>query len=129
MIQIFDSWAGALSVTDFREYCLPWTKELVERVKAFGVPVIYFGVDTASLLSTMRETGADVIGLDWRVPLEVGWKSVGEGCGVSGKSRSDYLVCATGCAGSGGCVRFWMRRRDGLGISSTWGTASYRERR
>ncbi len=84
VIQIFDSWAGALSVTDFREYCMPWTKELVERVKAFGVPVIYFGVDTASLLSTMRETGADVIGLDWRVPLEVGWKSVGEGCGVQG---------------------------------------------
>jgi len=84
VIQIFDSWAGALSVPDFREYCLPWTTELVQRVKSLGVPVIYFGVDTASLLSTMRETGADVIGLDWRVPLEVGWKAVGEGCGVQG---------------------------------------------
>jgi len=83
-IQIFDSWAGALSVTDYREYCLGWTTELVERVKALGVPVIYFGVDTASLLPAMRETGADVIGLDWRVPLEVGWKAVGEGCGVQG---------------------------------------------
>jgi uroporphyrinogen decarboxylase len=83
-IQIFDSWAGALSVPDYRQYCLAWTKELVERVKSLGVPVIYFGVDTASLLSTMRETGADVIGLDWRVPLEVGWKAVGEGCGVQG---------------------------------------------
>jgi uroporphyrinogen decarboxylase len=84
VIQIFDSWAGALSVADYREYCLGWTKELVERVKALGVPVIYFGVDTASLLTTMRETGADVIGLDWRVPLDEGWKAVGEGCGVQG---------------------------------------------
>ena len=84
VIQIFDSWAGALSVPDYRQYCLAWTKELVLRVKAMGVPVIYFGVDTASLLSTMRETGADVLGLDWRVPLDVGWKSIGEGCGVQG---------------------------------------------
>ncbi len=83
-IQIFDSWAGALSVADYRQYCLAWTKELVERVKAMGVPVIYFGVDTASLLPAMRETGADVIGLDWRVPLDVGWKAVGEGCAVQG---------------------------------------------
>jgi uroporphyrinogen decarboxylase len=49
-----------------------------------GVPVIYFGVETASLLRAMSETGADVIGLDWRVPLEVGWKAVGTGCGVQG---------------------------------------------
>jgi len=84
VIQIFDSWAGALSVADYRQYCLAWTKQLVGRVKEMGVPVIYFGVDTASLLSTMRETGADVIGLDWRVPLDLGWKAVGEGCGVQG---------------------------------------------
>ena len=84
VIQIFDSWAGALGVTDYRQYCLAATTELVRRGEALGVPVIYFGVDTASLLLTMRETGADVIGLDWRVPLEVGWKSVGYGCGVQG---------------------------------------------
>jgi len=84
VIQIFDSWAGALSVADYRQYCLAWTTELVQRVKALGVPVIYFGVDTASLLPAMRETTADVIGLDWRVPLEVGWKAVSEGCAVQG---------------------------------------------
>jgi uroporphyrinogen decarboxylase len=84
VIQIFDSWAGALGVTDYRQYCLEPTTELVRRVQALGVPVIYFGVDTASLLSTMRETGADVIGLDWRVPLDVGWKAIGEGCAVQG---------------------------------------------
>jgi uroporphyrinogen decarboxylase len=84
VIQIFDSWAGALSVTDYRQYCLGATTELVRQVRAMGVPVIYFGVDTASLLPTMRETGADVIGLDWRIPLDVGWKAVGPGCAVQG---------------------------------------------
>lgn len=84
VIQIFDSWAGALSVSDYRQFVLPITKELVQRVQALGVPVIYFGVDTASLLKTMRETGADVLGLDWRVPLDEGWKLVGSGCAVQG---------------------------------------------
>ena len=84
VIQIFDSWAGALSVVDYREFCLAPTTELVRRVRAMGVPVIYFGVDTASLLPTMRETGADVLGLDWRTPLDEGWKAVGVGCAVQG---------------------------------------------
>ena len=88
-IQIFDSWAGALSVTDYREFVLPITKRLVQQVQAMGVPVIYFGVDTAMLLPSMRETGADVIGLDWRTPLDLGWRALGQdnrggGCGVQG---------------------------------------------
>jgi len=84
VIQIFDSWAGALSVEDYREFCLGPTTELVQQVRQMGVPVIYFGVDTASLLPAMRETGADVIGLDWRTPLAEGWKAVGPGCAVQG---------------------------------------------
>ncbi|WP_254064533.1 uroporphyrinogen decarboxylase [Granulicella sp. S156] len=84
VIQIFDSWAGALSVSDYRQYCLAPTTELVRRVKALGVPVIYFGVDTASLLPTMREMTADVLGLDWRIPLDEGWRAVGAGCAVQG---------------------------------------------
>jgi len=84
VIQIFDSWAGALSVSDYREFVLPATTELVQRVKALGVPVIYFGVDTASLLNTMSGTGADVLGLDWRVPLDEGWKLAGENVAVQG---------------------------------------------
>src|SRR5580700_9473916 len=70
VIQIFDSWAGALSPADYRDFVLPVTTRLVRKVQALGVPVIYFGVDTATLLPAMRETGADVIGLDWRVPLD-----------------------------------------------------------
>ena len=83
-IQIFDSWAGALSVADYRQYCLAPTTELIQRIKALGVPVIYFGVDTASMLPAMAETEADVIGLDWRIPLDQGWRAVGSGCAVQG---------------------------------------------
>ena len=83
-IQIFDSWAGALSVADYRQYCLAPTTELVQRVKALGVPVIYFGVDTASMLPAMAETGADVLGLDWRIPLDQGWRAIGYGSAVQG---------------------------------------------
>ncbi len=84
VIQVFDSWAGALSVQDYRQYCLAPTTELIQRIKALGVPVIYFGVDTASLLPTFRETGADVLGLDWRIPLDEGMRAAGPGCAVQG---------------------------------------------
>ncbi len=84
VIQIFDSWAGALSVADYRDFVLPVTTRLVRKVQSLGVPVIYFGVDTASLLPTMRETGADVIGLDWRVPLDQGWAALGHSVAVQG---------------------------------------------
>ena len=84
VIQIFDSWAGALSVADYRQFCLAPTRELIQRVQAMGVPVIYFGVDTASLLPTFRELGADVIGLDWRIPLDVGWRALGHSTAVQG---------------------------------------------
>ena len=84
VIQVFDSWAGALSVADYRQYCLAPTTELIQRIRALGVPVIYFGVDTASLLPTFRETGADVLGLDWRIPLAEGWKAAGPGCAIQG---------------------------------------------
>jgi uroporphyrinogen decarboxylase len=84
VIQIFDSWAGALSVEDYREFVLPVTRPLVRQVQSFGVPVIYFGVDTASLLPAMRETGTDVLGLDWRTPLGKAWRELDYACGVQG---------------------------------------------
>jgi uroporphyrinogen decarboxylase len=73
VIQVFDSWVGCLSVEDYRHYVLPRSTELVRNLKASGVPVIYFGTDTATLLASMQETGADVIGVDWRIPLDEGW--------------------------------------------------------
>jgi uroporphyrinogen decarboxylase len=84
VIQVFDSWAGALSPTDYRQYVLVPTTELIQRIRALGVPVIYFGVDTASLLPAMRETGADVLGLDWRTPLDHAWRTLGHGVAVQG---------------------------------------------
>jgi len=84
VIQVFDSWAGALSVSDYREYCLAPTTELIQRIQSLGVPVIYFGVDTASLLPTFRETGADVLGLDWRIPLNEARRMLGANVAVQG---------------------------------------------
>ena len=73
VIQIFDSWVGCLSVEDYRRYVLPHTTALVKTLQKSGAPVIYFGTDTATLLPSMKETGAEVIGLDWRIPLDEGW--------------------------------------------------------
>ncbi len=83
-IQIFDSWVGCLAVEDYCRYVLSRTTELIRKVKAAGVPVIYFGTDTATLLPAMKETGADVIGLDWRIPLDEGWTRVGHHGAVQG---------------------------------------------
>jgi uroporphyrinogen decarboxylase len=74
VIQVFDSWVGCLSVEDYREYVLPRTKELIASLRQTGVPIIYFGTDSTTLLPSMNETQADVIGLDWRVPFDEGWK-------------------------------------------------------
>ena len=84
VIQIFDSWVGSLALADYREYAFEASKRLVGSVRGMGVPVIYFGVETAGLLGEMAATGADVIGLDWRQPLDEGWRLVGHGHAVQG---------------------------------------------
>jgi uroporphyrinogen decarboxylase len=84
VIQIFDSWVGSLSLADYRDYAFDASKRLVRAVQAMGVPVIYFGVETAGLLAEMAATGADVIGLDWRQPLDEGWRAVGHAHAVQG---------------------------------------------
>ena len=102
VIQVFDSWVGCLSLDDYRRHVLPRTAELVRGLQQTGVPVIYFGTDTSTLLGAMKETGADVIGLDWRIPLDQGWEVVGSCGGVQGNldpvvlfsDRQHVLVCA-----------------------------------
>ena len=84
VIQIFDSWVGSLVLEDYRDYAFEASKRLVRAVQQMGVPVIYFGVETAGLLSQMAATGADVIGLDWRQPLDEGWREVGHAHAVQG---------------------------------------------
>ena len=74
VIQIFDSWVGCLSVEDYRRYVLPHVTDLVKGLQKTGAPIIYFGTDSSTLLPSMQETGAEVIGLDWRIPLDEGWR-------------------------------------------------------
>ncbi|MGH7614762.1 MAG: uroporphyrinogen decarboxylase [Gemmatimonadales bacterium] len=83
-LQVFDSWAGVLSPDDYRRYVLPHSMQLFERLRPLGVPTIHFGVDTATVLELMRDAGGDVIGLDWRVPLDEAWVWIGEERAVQG---------------------------------------------
>lgn len=83
-IQVFDSWVGCLSADDYRRYVLAHATDLVRRLQKNQVPVIYFGTDSATLLPAMKETGAEVIGLDWRIPLDEGWRNLGHSCAVQG---------------------------------------------
>jgi uroporphyrinogen decarboxylase len=69
-VQLFDSWAGALSEADYRRYVQPHSASVLQALAATGVPRIHFGVDTAALLPAMGEAGAEVVGVDWRTPLD-----------------------------------------------------------
>ncbi|CAN5446384.1 N/A [soil metagenome] len=82
-VQLFDSWVGALSVDDYREYVLPHTRNLLSSLTP-GTPVIHFGTGTCALLELMRTAGGDVIGLDWRVPLDKAWQRIGHDIAVMG---------------------------------------------
>ena len=78
MLQLFDSWVGWLSRRDYREYVFPYTREIIAAVKATGVPVIHFATGSGGLNEVIRDSGADVIGVDWRVPLDEAWASLGD---------------------------------------------------
>jgi uroporphyrinogen decarboxylase len=84
VIQVFDSWVGCLSVEDYRASVLPHARRLIKSLQQAGAPVIYFGTETATLLPHMKDTGAEVIGVDWRVPLDEAWKALGFAGGVQG---------------------------------------------
>jgi uroporphyrinogen decarboxylase len=94
VVQVFDSWVGCLSEEDYRRYVLPQTTELVHMLKSSGAPVIYFGTDTAMLLAAMKQTGADVIGVDWRIGLDQAWRSLNFEGGIQG--NLDPVLLSTG---------------------------------
>lgn len=77
VVQLFDSWAGCLSTEDYRRYVLPYSKKVLESIRYEQIPVIHFATDSATLLPSMREAGGDVIGIDWRINLDEGWKRIG----------------------------------------------------
>jgi uroporphyrinogen decarboxylase len=88
-VQIFDSWAGALAPSDYVEYVLPHIRSAIERVRAYddpqsAVPIIYFGTDMAGMGSIVRQTGADVLGVDWRIALDDAWDRLGDDVAVQG---------------------------------------------
>jgi uroporphyrinogen decarboxylase len=83
-LQIFDSWAGQLSEADYRSYVLPHSRALFDRLAGLGVPRIHFGVGADHLLETITEAGGEVIGLDWRTPLDRGWARIGRNRAVQG---------------------------------------------
>jgi uroporphyrinogen decarboxylase len=76
-VQLFDSWAGATAPQDYRRYVMPYSASVLAAAGELGVPRIHFGVGTGELLGLMGAAGADVVGVDWRVPLEEGVRRVG----------------------------------------------------
>jgi uroporphyrinogen decarboxylase len=89
VIQLFDSWVGALSPADYREFVAPYSARILAEA---GVPTIHFGTGTVHLLEDLAAVGGDVIGLDWRVPIDRGWELVGEDRGVQGNLDPALLL-------------------------------------
>lgn len=84
-LQLFDSWAGALSPGDYAEYVLPHTRHAIEMVAdTYEVPVIHFGTGTSGILPLMKRAGGDVIGVDWRIDLDEAWNRLGADVAVQG---------------------------------------------
>jgi uroporphyrinogen decarboxylase len=90
-IQVFDSWAGALSPEDYERFVAPTMRTIFDSLIDLGVPTIHFGVGTGELLQLMRRAGGDVIGVDWRTPLDIAWERVGTDAAVQG--NLDPVAC------------------------------------
>jgi uroporphyrinogen decarboxylase len=89
-VQLFDSWSGTLTRDDYERHALPWVRTIVEGLSATGAPRIVFGVATGELLDLMAGTGADVVGVDWRVPLDAARGRVG---GAAVQGNLDPAAC------------------------------------
>jgi uroporphyrinogen decarboxylase len=90
-VQLFDSWAGAVDPTTYAEHILGPTSKVFVALADLGVPRIHFGVGTGEILRLMADAGPDVVGIDWRVPLDVAWERVGADKAVQG--NLDPAVC------------------------------------
>jgi uroporphyrinogen decarboxylase len=91
-VMVFDSWVGALNAADYREFILPHTRKIFERLAPLGVPTIHFGVGTGSILGELREAGGDVIGADWRTPLDEAWTRIGADRAIQGNLDPTLLL-------------------------------------
>jgi uroporphyrinogen decarboxylase len=91
-VQVFDSWVGALNARDYREFILPHTRRIFETLEKHNVPTIHFGVGTGAILGDIREAGGDVIGADWRIPLDEAWQRIGHDRGIQGNLDPTVLL-------------------------------------
>jgi len=89
---VFDSWVGALNARDYREFILPHTRRIFDTLAKYDVPTIHFGVGTAAILGELREAGGDVIGADWRIPLDEAWERIGVDRGIQGNLDPTLLL-------------------------------------
>jgi uroporphyrinogen decarboxylase len=92
VVQVFDSWVGALNAADYREFIMPHTRRIFERLAPLGVPTIHFGVGTAAILGDLRAAGGDIIGADWRIPLDDAWSRIGFDRGIQGNLDPTLLL-------------------------------------
>jgi uroporphyrinogen decarboxylase len=91
-VQVFDSWVGALGRSDYREFVLPHMTRIFDRLAPLGVPAIHFGTGTAPFLDLLRQAGGDVIGADWRLPLDDAWSRIGFDRGIQGNLDPALLL-------------------------------------
>jgi uroporphyrinogen decarboxylase len=91
-VQLFDSWVGALNARDYREFILPHTQQIFDAIRPAGVPTIHFGVGTGAILGELREAGGDVIGADWRIPLDEAWNRIGFDRSIQGNLDPTVLL-------------------------------------
>lgn len=84
VVQIFDSWVGCLSPSDYRDYVLPYSRSIFQELHRAGVRSIHFGTGTSGLLPLMVEAGGDIIGVDWRISLDEAWQRIGSAVGIQG---------------------------------------------
>jgi len=91
-LQVFDSWAGALSPGDYREYVLPYSRQVITAAQSTGVPVIHFSTGTGGMVEVIAEAGGDVIGVDWRLDLADAWQRIGKEKAIQGNLDPSVLL-------------------------------------
>jgi uroporphyrinogen decarboxylase len=92
VVQLFDSWVGALSPSTYRQYVFPYTQRIFQAVKETGTPSIHFGTSTGTLLETMAEAGGDIMCVDWRFDLDEAWRRIGYERGIQGNLDPTLLL-------------------------------------
>jgi uroporphyrinogen decarboxylase len=93
-VQVFDSWVGTLNAADYREFAFPHTQRIFQAIGQ-RVPTIHFGTGTSTILDELRDAGGDVIGVDWRIPIDEAWQRIGTDHAVQGNLDPTLLLGPT----------------------------------